>query len=126
MAEIIIEVLAADVAHIKNDIFDLKCTVKEQGTAVLTLRDSHMETKFDIKSIKDSQDKMAIDSKDRAKATKDFQDSTLAALQLLKDARGNMWEKLSMTWKVAVIGVLVSLLGSYIWGTVVTIINKYK
>jgi len=117
VAEINIEVLKSDIEHIKNDVSDLKCTVKEQGITVLNLRDSHMETKFYIKTIQESQSTMAKD-------TKKYQEDTMAALQLLKDARGTMWEKLSIAWKIAIIGTVVSLLGSYIWGTAVTIIKN--
>jgi len=118
MAEVNVEVLRADVEHIKNDVLDLKCTVKEQGVAVLNLRDSHLETKFYIKSIQESQSKMATD-------TKKYQEDTMAALQLLKDARGTMWEKLSMAWKVTIVTVSTSLLVSYIWGTVFGIMKNW-
>jgi len=118
VAEVNVEVLKADLEHIKNDVSDLKCTVKEQGVAVLNLRDSHMETKFYIKSIQESQSKMATD-------TKKYQEDTMAALQLLKDARGTMWEKLSMAWKVAIVTVTASLLVSYIWGTVFGIMKNW-
>lgn len=68
----------SEIEHIKEDINDIKSIQKEQGKEMLSMRDSHTETKIYIRQIQESQNCMAKESKEN-------QQSMLKAVQEIKD-----------------------------------------
>lgn len=57
-------VMKSEIDHIKTDILDIRATAKEQSKDMLSMRDSHTETKIYIRQIQDSQAVMAKETKD--------------------------------------------------------------
>jgi len=120
MEEVNVEVLKSDVDHMKVDINDIKATAKEQGNAMLSMRDSHTETRIYINQIRESQTTMAKEVKDNqenlSKDAKENHKITMLAIQEIKDEKLNMWKQLSMAGKIAVITLIVSYIGGTVFG----------
>ena len=142
MAEDNVQVLRSDIEHMKVDIIEIKANAKEQSIAMLSMRDSHTETKIYIKQIQESQNAMAKKTDDNqalaskqaeavaqkaetaAQKAEASQIATMKAIQDIKDEPNNNWKKLSTAWKVAIISTVVTLLGSYIGGTIFGILKN--
>ena len=119
--------------HLKEAIKDIKDSAKEQtkdvNEKILSMRDSHTETKIYIKQIQESQNKMADESKgDRIdvkknqeavlKQVNENQTTVLSAIQAMKDEKGDIWKKLSLAWKIgiglAIISQVIGTVSGYI------------
>jgi len=129
MAEINVDTLHADVEHLKTDVIDIKMNAKELTAVVATMRDNSIRTEIYLSQMREGQDKISKDATENArkaeenvKKTNDKADANQAAnmraLQAMKDEKPQMWKKLGMAWKVAIITVTTGLLGSYIFGTI--------
>jgi len=138
MGEVSVEVLRSDVDHMKVDITDIKSTVKEQGVAMLSMRDAHIENKFYMKQIQENQATQSRDAKDyqvtQAKETKEYQvatakeakknqESTMSAIQAMKDEKGNAWKQMSMAWKIGIGMIIISYVGGTIFGILKNMAN---
>ena len=122
MADITVGSIKVEVDHIKSDIVDIKINAKEQGIAMLGMRDSNTETRIYINQIRESQNTMARETKETialvaleakenqknlTKEAKSNQESTLEAIktlsttvQTMKDEPQNSWKKMSLAWKI--------------------------
>ena len=97
--------MKTEIDHIKADIIDIKLNAKEQSKDMLLMRDSHIETKFYIKQIQDSQEKMA-------KETKENQASMLKGIQEIKDEPIKNFKYYKMVgWAFAITYVLGTIFG---------------
>jgi len=124
MSEQTIGSLKTEVDHIKGDIVDIKINAKEQGIAMLSMRDSNTETRIYINQIRESQNTMAKETRETiaivAKDAKENQKATMEAIQTLKDAPHNSWKQMSMAWKIGA-GMLII---SYIVGSSFSLIKS--
>ncbi|HEY5583495.1 MAG TPA: hypothetical protein VIK78_03280 [Ruminiclostridium sp.] len=125
MAEVTVEVLNIRVEHNTADIADIKTTVKEQGLAIGVMNIGYIKTEIYIKNIQDGQIEIMATAKETAKETKKYQEDTLIALQAIKDEKWKAWKDLHMVWKVSIIGVIATLLGSYVWGSVLAFMKNW-
>jgi len=97
--------MRSEFEHIKLDILDIKATAKEQSKDMLSMRDSHTETKIYIKQIQDSQNLMS-------KETKDNQAIVMKALAEIKDEPIKNFKYYKMVgWAFAVTYVLGTIFG---------------
>jgi len=78
-------VMKLEFDHIKSDMSDIRATAKEQSKDMLSMRDSHIETKIFIRQIQESQSNMAQETKDNQKEMKENQIRMMESLQELKD-----------------------------------------
>ena len=109
-------VMKSDIDHMKSDILDIKATAKEQSKDMLSMRDSHTETKIYIKLIQDSQTAMSKETKSSltsmAKEAKDNQASTIKMLQDMKDEPKEEQKKKNFAiWVFSVTYVLGTIFG---------------
>ena len=97
--------MKSEIDRMRIDILDGKETAKEQSRDMLSMRDSHTETKIYIKQIQDSQSLMS-------KETKDNQAIMLKALEEMKDEPIKNFKYYKMVgWVFAITYVLGTVLG---------------
>src|SRR5665648_126386 len=109
-------VMKSEIDHIKTDILDIRATAKEQSKDMLSMRDSHTETKIYIRQIQDSQVVMAKESKEsqaaQAKETKDNQIAMMKAITEIKDEPIRNFKYYKMVgWAFAITYVLGTIFG---------------
>lgn len=95
--------------HLKDDVLDIKNTVKEDAKEttkeMMGMRDSKIRTEIALEAIIKTQD------------------ATLLVLDDIKNEKANVWKNLSMTWKVAIISAATSQIVGSIVGYA-NLINK--
>ena len=97
--------MRSEFEHIKSDILDIKATAKEQSKDMLSMRDSHTETKIYIRQIQDSQALMS-------KETKDNQAVVMKLLTDMKDEPIKNFKYYKMVgWAFAITYVLGTIFG---------------
>jgi len=97
--------MESEINHIKLDILDIRATAKEQSKDMLSMRDSHTETKIYIRQIQDSQALMS-------KETKDNQVAMMKALSEMKDEPIKNFKYYKMVgWAFAITYVLGTIFG---------------
>lgn len=102
--------MSAEIDHIKLDIIDIKTTAKEQSRDMLSMRDSHTETKIYIRQIQDSQTLMS-------KETKDNQAIMMKALTDMKEEPVKNFKYYKMVgWVFAI---------TYILGTIFGVVKSF-
>lgn len=98
-------IMKSEIDHIKLDIQDIRATAKEQSKDMLSMRDSHTETKIYIRQIQDSQALMS-------KETKDNQTEMMKALRGIKEEPVKNQKQVKMAaWIFGVTYVIGTVLG---------------
>ena len=113
--------------HLKDDILDIKNTVKEDAKEttkeIMGMRDSKIRTEIALEAIIKTQETSAEDIAKVAKEAKENHDATLLVLDGIKNEKSNAWKNLSLIWKAAIIGAAASQIVGSIVGYV-NLINK--
>lgn len=113
--------------HLKDDILEIKNTVKEDAKEttkeMMDMRDSKIRTEIALAAIIKTQETSAEDIAKVAKRAAENQDATLLVLDGIKNEKSNTWKNLSMIWKVAIISAAASQIVGSIVGYV-NLINK--
>ena len=98
-------IMKSEIEHMKSDILDGKLVAKEQSKDMLSMRDSHTETKIYIKQIQDSQSLMV-------KETRDNQAVMMKALSEIKEEPAKNAKQVRLAaWIFGITYVLGSILG---------------
>ncbi len=123
MVEVHVCQMRSEFDHIKQDMLDMKATareqnfdvkeiIKEQGKDMLLMRDSHTETKIYIKQIQASQDAMSSENKASQKELKDNQALLMQGIQELKEEPAKAHKAKDMVvWTFAITWVLSNAFG---------------
>ena len=102
----------AEIEHIKSDIIDIKNTAKDQTKDMLSMRDSHTETRIYIRQIQDSQTATKDSLNAMSKKAEDNQALTMKTLQEIQDEPKKEKKKKDFAiWVFAVTYGLGSLFG---------------
>jgi len=117
--------MKSDIDRLKSDVLDIKETAKEhakeQNKDMLSMRDSHTETRIYIRQIQDSQTLMAKETKESqlalAKETKENQIAVMQAITEIKEEPA----KNAKLYKVAGITFLIT----YILGSVLGLVKMF-
>lgn len=103
--------MKSEFEHLKDDILEIKNTVKEDAKEttkeMMGMRDSKIRTEIALEAI--------IKTQDEANAN---QKAMLVLIQALKNEPFNIWKKMSWVWKTAVMVAIVNYIVTNAFGYV--------
>ncbi|HEY5582938.1 MAG TPA: hypothetical protein VIK78_00380 [Ruminiclostridium sp.] len=125
MAEVTVGELNIKVEHNTAEIIDMKTIQKEQGIVIGVMNIGYIKSEIYIKNIQDGQVTMIAVAKQESLDNKKVQTDILLAIQSIREEKWKVWKDLHLFWKCSIIGLITTLLGTYIWGTVMAFIKNY-